>query len=108
MEERYRVRTHENHARLRTRLESVRHKLTDVEATASSTDGMVTATVDGQGRLVRLELHPRVFRTLPTAMLSDAIMATTHRAAEHAARRAHDLATEELTCAWTSTRSKDS
>jgi DNA-binding protein YbaB len=97
MEERYRARMREHYARLQTRLESVREQLAQVEATASAADGMVTVTVDGRGRLVRLDLHPRVFRTLPTAMLSAAITTTIHRAAEQVAWQAHNLATQELT-----------
>jgi hypothetical protein len=55
---------------------------------ASSTDRMVTATVDGQGRLVDLKLTGKRYRQLAPAELTGRIVETVRAAQEDAARQA--------------------
>jgi len=51
-----------------------------VQATKTSSDGMISVTVGSQGRLRDLRLDPRVYRKLSTSELADAIMVQIRRA----------------------------
>ncbi|GAB2958952.1 YbaB/EbfC family nucleoid-associated protein [Nonomuraea fastidiosa] len=51
-----------------------------VEATKTSSDGMISVTVGSQGQLRDLRLDPRVYRKLSASELADAIMVQIRRA----------------------------
>lgn len=76
---------------IRDRLGDAQRQITELTATASSEDGMVTVTVDHQGDLVELQLNPRVYRVLDSATLSETIVATTKRATADVRQRAKEL-----------------
>ncbi|MEV0151915.1 MULTISPECIES: YbaB/EbfC family nucleoid-associated protein [unclassified Nonomuraea] len=58
-----------------------------VQVTERSPDGLISATVDAHGRLVLLDIDPRVYRRPDARLLADTITATIHRAAEQAQER---------------------
>ncbi len=76
----------ETTARRRQALERARDHLAAVEGTASSDDGLVTATVDTDGVLTRLELSPKVRGSNPHA-LAHVITGGVRRAAADARNR---------------------
>lgn len=57
-----------------------------VQATETSPDGLVSVTVGPQGRVVRLDLDPRIYRTPDARALADLITETI----EHAVWAAED------------------
>ncbi|MGI5285171.1 YbaB/EbfC family nucleoid-associated protein [Nonomuraea polychroma] len=66
------------------RIERIREtygELAAIQHTARSKDGMVSVTVDPQGRVSGIELNPRVYRSLSPSQLADAIMEQVGRAA---------------------------
>ena len=69
----------------------VRNNLGAVEATADSPDGLVSATVDGRGRLLDLRLSSRVYRELGSAALAESVVDTVRAAVELAGRQAGPL-----------------
>jgi DNA-binding protein YbaB len=68
-----------------------------VVESAESDDGLVTATVDGRGLLLDLELDPRIFRDTNARLLADQVTTTVARAAELAAARVAAAARRRLT-----------
>jgi DNA-binding protein YbaB len=60
-------------------------RLREVRETATSPDGLVTATVGGRGELLELRLDERVFRRSDSRWLAGAIVTTAHRAVGQAA-----------------------
>lgn len=72
-------------------LRAVQRDLDDLRAEATSADRLVTATVDGRGRLTDLEIDRAACRspnsTALAAAVLDAIRAATDLAAEEASRR---------------------
>ncbi|HEX2132309.1 MAG TPA: YbaB/EbfC family nucleoid-associated protein [Actinophytocola sp.] len=83
-------------APLRTALQAVVRELDSIHAEETSPDGLVTATVDGRGRLVELYLDTRVFRTTDSRALAAAILDTVRRAAGTAADHAGQALRKEL------------
>jgi DNA-binding protein YbaB len=75
---------------------AVQKGLAEIEATADSPDGMITATVGGRGELLTLTLDPRIYRDPNSAALSRDITATIHDAVERAQRQVFDLVREFL------------
>lgn len=61
-----------------------------VQATETSPDGLVSVTVGPQGRLVRLDLDPRIYRDQDARALADLITETI----EHAVWTAEDRVVE--------------
>jgi len=82
----------DEYGRLRARLASVHDALTALTATATSVDGMVTATVGPQGRLVGLTIDPA--STPHAHRLAEKILATAGEASTRAAQRAHEIVAE--------------
>lgn len=85
-------------AEARTRLENIRdgyaelqQKLAAVTASATSDDGLVTATVGPQGRLIGVEIDPRIYRRPDSRRLAETITATIQAAAGEAAEKVTEL-----------------
>jgi nucleoid-associated protein EbfC len=53
---------------------SIQSDLKDFQATGTARDGLVTATVSGEGRLVRLEIDPSVIDPRDPETLSDLVI----------------------------------
>jgi DNA-binding protein YbaB len=70
--------------RLRTGMQDLQQKLRQVQASVTSDDGLVTATVGPRGQLVRLELDPRLYRRPDSKQLATTITETIQRAAAQA------------------------
>ncbi|MEV6598978.1 YbaB/EbfC family nucleoid-associated protein [Actinoplanes sp. NPDC051346] len=77
--------------RLRSDLDSIQRRLTDLRATAESPDGLIRATVGPRGQLVDLRLDRHIYRDLDVTDLSRAIVATTTAAAAEAAAQVERL-----------------
>lgn len=56
------------------RVREAYRELAAIEHTARSADGMVSVTVGRNGQVRAIQLNPRVYRTLSTSQLADAIM----------------------------------
>ncbi|WP_158843702.1 YbaB/EbfC family nucleoid-associated protein [Saccharothrix deserti] len=76
-------------------LRAVHREITDVRAGGVSPDGLVTATVNGSGDLLALELNPRVYREHDTRALADRILSAVADANAEARRRVN-VAVERL------------
>jgi DNA-binding protein YbaB len=72
------------------KIQAADEQMNGLTGSASSTDRMVTATVDGQGRLVDLKLAGGRYRKLAPAELTGRIVETVRAAQENAARQASD------------------
>ncbi|OJF09392.1 YbaB/EbfC family nucleoid-associated protein [Couchioplanes caeruleus] len=70
--------------RLRSDLDQIQRRLTDLRATAESADGLIRATVGPRGQLVDLHLDRHIHRDLDPTELSREIVATTAAAAAKA------------------------
>jgi len=73
--------------RVMAELRVARREIAEVEATADSPDGLVTATVNGGGELVELDLDPRIYREHDTRALAARIRAAVGEAHALAGRR---------------------
>jgi DNA-binding protein YbaB len=79
-----------------TRIQEVTDRMKSVTGSASSKDRMVTATVDGQGRLVDLTLAGNRYRQLAPGELASRIVATIRSAQDDAVRTTTGLLNEVL------------
>lgn len=77
-----------DYRRGRDQLASVQRSLLAITESATSPDGLVTATVDSAGTLTALKLADDAHRLRPTD-LADTILRTTRAAVTKAAERAH-------------------
>ncbi|MEV6488543.1 YbaB/EbfC family nucleoid-associated protein [Actinoplanes sp. NPDC051633] len=77
--------------RLRSGLDDLQRQLAELRISATSRDGMVTATVDARGRLVDLKLH-----RAPSATVDKTILTTVRAAASAAADRVQELMSSTL------------
>ena len=77
--------------RLRSGLDDVQRRLTDLRVSAESDDGMVHATVGARGELIDLRLDKQVFRELDEVSLSHSIVATVHQATAKSGRQVEEL-----------------
>ncbi len=66
--------------RLRSGLDEIQQKLAEMRVSASSGDGLITATVDARGQLADLRLDRRVYREADPERLGRAILATVQEA----------------------------
>lgn len=66
---------------------ALQRTIAETRETADSADGMVAATVGGNGELVELWLDPRIYRTPDSAALAATITDTIHQAARQAEER---------------------
>lgn len=78
-----------DYRRSRDQLASVQRDLAAVTATATSPDGLVTATVGAQGTLTELVLRDDAYRRHRPAQLAELIVRTTEAAAAKAAERTY-------------------
>ena len=69
------------------RIQDAARSMTDTTASASSTDRMVEATVDGNGRLVGMKISGARYRQIAPAELSERIVRAVREAQDEAARR---------------------
>ncbi|WP_328605805.1 YbaB/EbfC family nucleoid-associated protein [Amycolatopsis sp. NBC_00345] len=69
---------------LASALREIRDALAEIRSIADSPDGLIRATTDGHGRLLELELDPRIYRTTDSQALTTAITDTVRAAAEAA------------------------
>lgn len=74
--------------RSRENLGAVQRKLTAITESASSEDGLVTATVGANGQLVKLVIVETAYRKLRAHELAQCVVELTARAAAAAARAA--------------------
>lgn len=68
-------------ADIASRARKLRDVTADIEATADSPDGLISATVNSRGDLVKLELDDRIYRTADSVALAATITATIQAAA---------------------------
>ncbi|MFF1819182.1 YbaB/EbfC family nucleoid-associated protein [Kribbella sp. NPDC058245] len=66
-------------------LATIQQQLDEVRASASSPDGLITATVDGRGRVTALDLDARIYRRTNTGELASQILAAIDQAGTEAA-----------------------
>lgn len=76
-------------------LRAAHRELAAVRASADSADGLVTATVDGRGELLALDLDPRIYREHDTRALGARILAAVAEANADARRQVAEV-TERL------------
>ena len=76
---------------LRSGLDDLQRQLAELRISATSRDGMVTATVDARGQLVDLKLH-----RAPSATVDKTILTTVRAAASRAADRVQELMSSTL------------
>lgn len=81
---------------LRREVGELRTALDETRETATSDDGLITATAGGRGELVELELDPRIYREQDSTVLAAGIVETVRRAAERAQRKAIEAAGPQL------------
>jgi DNA-binding protein YbaB len=77
-----------DYRRSREQLASVQRTLRSINETASSPDGLVTATVGPHGNLISLDIAAAVYQRYPARELSALIVRTVSAAATRAAARA--------------------
>jgi DNA-binding protein YbaB len=73
--------------RMRDGLADLQRQLGQLEVTVTSTDELVTATVNARGQLIRLNIDRRAFRESDPDRLAESITATTRTAATEASER---------------------
>ena len=78
-----------DYRRSRDQLATVHRDLAAITASASSPDGLVTATVGAQGTLLELVLRDEAYRRHRPAQLAELIVQTTAAAAATAAERTY-------------------
>jgi DNA-binding protein YbaB len=85
-------------AEARARMEAIRdgyadmrRRLLEVRASATSADGLVTVEVGPQGRVLRIDLDPRIYRRPDSRLLAETITETIQLAAAEAAERLSDV-----------------
>jgi DNA-binding protein YbaB len=82
--------------RMRDGLADLQRQLARMQITVTSTDELVTATVNARGQLTKLELDPRAYRELPPEELAASITATVRQATEQATREVSDVLRDYL------------
>ena len=69
---------------LQAQLEKLKVEMADARFEAASGGGLVTATVDGQNKLISLKISPDAVDASDIEMLEDLILSAIHRASEMA------------------------
>lgn len=82
--------------KLRDDLLEIRTRIADIEETADSPDGLVTATVVGRGELSDLYLDPRIYRTKDSKALAESIVDTIKEAVSKSHDQLFDITREYL------------
>ena len=85
-----------DYEKLRDDLLEVRTRIADIEATADSPDGLVSATVVGRGELSELYLDPRIYRTTDSKALASSIMDTIRDAVGQSRRQLFEITRQYL------------
>ncbi|TDO50626.1 YbaB/EbfC DNA-binding family protein [Kribbella sp. VKM Ac-2527] len=75
-------------AKLADDVTAARRAVSELRGHADSADGLVTVTVDGDGRLIDLELDARIYRNADSVALAEQIKQTFDQAIEDATRQA--------------------
>lgn len=75
---------------------ALREEIDGVRETAESDDGRIAATVDGRGKLVDLDLDPRVFRSPNAKALAKEIVETAAQATELVRHRLTEIVRDLL------------
>ncbi|MFC7244895.1 YbaB/EbfC family nucleoid-associated protein [Catellatospora aurea] len=75
---------HDQYTRLRNGMGDLQTKLKAYRATEKSRDGLIKASVDARGRLVKLELEPAALRSYSASGLAEEITKTIARASDAA------------------------
>ncbi|MFC4003777.1 YbaB/EbfC family nucleoid-associated protein [Prauserella oleivorans] len=65
-----------SYIKLRDDLLEIRTRIANIEATAESPDGLISATVVGRGEISELYLDPRIFRNPDSKALAESIVDT--------------------------------
>jgi DNA-binding protein YbaB len=69
----------------------VQNKLIRITGTASSADGLITATVGPRGHLISLEIDAKIYRRPDSALLAQTIVDTVRQAIEQASEEVQKL-----------------
>ena len=77
--------------KVQSRSQEFRAEVQAVRATAKSPDGHVTVTVGHNGKLVKLQLDPRIYRKPDSAKLAQTIMETIERATVEAHKQVTEV-----------------
>ncbi|QUH03938.1 YbaB/EbfC family nucleoid-associated protein [Saccharopolyspora erythraea] len=85
-----------DYERLRDDLLDIRTRIADIEATADSPDGLVSATVVGRGELSELYLDPRIYRTKDSKALASSIVDTIKDAVEQSREQLFEITRQYL------------
>jgi len=70
----------EQYRDVRDNLGRMQREMAEQTATAESSDGLVKATVDFRGSLLKLDINPRMLRSVDSSSLSETIVRTVKRA----------------------------
>ncbi|MEZ4414153.1 MAG: YbaB/EbfC family nucleoid-associated protein [Gemmatimonadota bacterium] len=81
---------------LQAKMAELEASLNSLEVEASAGGGMVTATVDGKGRVKRIRLDPKVVDPSDVEMLEDLISAAVSEA-QHKAQRSQEDRLRQVT-----------
>lgn len=81
---------------LRDDLAEVGRRIEEVEETADSPDGLISATVVRRGELVELYLDPRIYRTTDSKALAESIVDTIGKAVRQAQEKIFDITRDYL------------
>lgn len=86
----------EQYGKMRAGVADLQRRMQSLEETARTPDGMVEATVDSRGRLVRLHFDRSAYQEYEPAKLAEVTTAIIARATEQVGRRVQDLLGEFL------------
>lgn len=78
-------------ARMQAGHAELQRQLRELRVSVSSADGLVTATVDARGQVVRIELDPRIYQRPDSRRLAATIAATIQQAAREASEQVAEL-----------------
>ncbi|GAB3465116.1 YbaB/EbfC family nucleoid-associated protein [Actinophytocola sediminis] len=73
-----------DYEKLAEEVERLRRTIAETQETADSADGLVSATVGGNGELIEVWLDPRIYRSPDSAALATTITETIRQAARQA------------------------
>jgi DNA-binding protein YbaB len=77
--------------KLRSGLDDIQQRLATMRVSATSADGLITATVGARGQLLDLKIDRKVYRELDEIDLSRAIVETVARAAARTTAQVQEL-----------------
>lgn len=77
--------------RLRSGMDEIQRRLTTMQVSAESADGLVRATVGARGQLIDLRLDRRIYSESDEGMLGRTIVATVQQAAAQTTQQVEEL-----------------